>query len=122
VPNGPLTQQQIDEIVRTFEDMFGKEPGGIYLVGSHAEGTETSQSDIDLVIETDIPLTKFTGPGFEFLRAINPGKVPAGVAGIGPGPGEAFIGTGPGDIPKPGLLDPFFRAPGNVYPPAVKLR
>jgi hypothetical protein len=122
MPSSPLSPQQIEDIARLFQQMFGKEPDAIYLVGSHAAGTATPQSDIDLVLETDLPLTKFTGPGFDFLKAINPGKVPAGITGIGPGPGQAFIGTAPNDIPKAGLLDPFFRTPGNVFPPVVKLR
>jgi hypothetical protein len=118
----PLTSQQLDELVRKFKARFGKEPDAIHLVGSHAEGTATPASDIDLVIETDLPLTKFGGPGFEFFKEMNPGKVPPGVVGIGIGPGLTTIGTDPGEIPKLGLLDLFFRLPGNVRPPSVRLR
>jgi hypothetical protein len=120
--HSPLTPQQVEDIAQTFNNKFGKEPQGIYLVGSYAEGTATQSSDIDIVIETDLPLSKFSGPGFEFLRAINPGKVPPGISGIGVGSGQALIGYDPGDIQKAGLLDPFFRSPGNVRPPSVRLR
>ncbi len=83
----PLTPAQVDEIVRRFKQRFGKEPTGIVLIGSHTEGTATPDSDVDLVIETDLPLSKFNGDGFEFFKDINPGKVPPGVTGIGIGPG-----------------------------------
>jgi hypothetical protein len=122
LPGHPLTTAQVDEIVRRFKQRFGKEPEGIVLVGSYAEGTATADSDVDLVIETDLPLSKFNGPGFEFFKEINPGKVPPGVTGIGTGPGEALIGLDPGEIPRPGLLDTFFRLPGNAWPPAMRLR
>jgi hypothetical protein len=118
----PLTPQQVEDIAQAFKNKFGKEPQGIYLVGSHAEETAAPSSDIDIVIETDFLLSKFSGPGFEFLRAINPGKVPPGISGIGVGSGQALIGYNPGDIQKAGLIDPFFRRPGNVRPPSVKLR
>jgi hypothetical protein len=109
--------------VDKFKQRFGKEPDGIHVVGSHADGTATTESDIDLVIETNLPLSKFQGPGFEFFKDINPGKVPPGISGIGTGPGEALIGgTGPGSIPKAGLIDPFFRLPGNVRPPSIKVK
>jgi hypothetical protein len=122
-PGGcPLTPQQVDEIGLKFKQQFGKEPEGIFLVGSHAEGTATSASDIDIVIETDLSLTKFSGPGFDFFKAINPGKVSPGIAGIGTGPGRALIGPDPGDIPKPGLIDLFFRPAGNVWPPSLRLK
>jgi hypothetical protein len=122
-PTGqPLTAAEVDEIARRFRQRFGKEPEGIVLVGSHAEGTATPDSDVDLVIETDLPLSKFNGAGFEFFKEINPGKVPPAVIGIGIGPGEALIGLDPGEIPKPGLLDTFFLPPGNVRPPSVRLR
>lgn len=115
-----LTDPILDTIANEFLRIFGAPPKGIHLVGSQAEGAATANSDIDIFLETDLPLgalTKFTSEGFEFLKAINPGKVPDDVTGIGPGPTEAMIG---GRIPKAGLLDPFFgTAP---HPPSVRLR
>jgi hypothetical protein len=118
----PLTPEQVEEIAARFRGRFGKDPVSIYLVGSHADGTATGDSDIDLVLETDLDLSKFDGPGFEFFREINPGRVPVTATGIGVGPGQVLIGSGPGDVLKSGLVDVFFRVPGNVWPPAVKLR
>src|SRR5437879_3795839 len=91
-----LSQQQVDEIAARFKARFGVEPEAIYLVGSHAEGRATPLSDVDIVLETNIPgLNKFTGPGFEFFKDINPGRVPSGVTGIG-GPGQPCISNLPG--------------------------
>src|SRR5438094_282317 len=119
----PLSPEQVSQIIAKFKQRFGLEPDGIHVVESHAEGKATTGSDIDIVIETSLPLTKFHGPGFEFFKDINPGKVPPGVIGIGPGPSEAFIGgAGPSTIPKAGLLDPFFRPPVNIRPPSLQVK
>ena len=115
-----LTEPELDRIEEEFERVFGEKPKAVHLIGSQAAGTLTADSDIDIYLETDLPLgplTKFTRAGFEFFRAINPGKVPDDVTGIGPGPTEALIG---GRIPKSGLIDPFFGpAPAS---PSRKLR
>jgi RHS repeat-associated protein len=125
-PPGPLSREQLDHIAGTFKEHFGQEPDAIHLVGSHAEGAATPKSDIDLVLETEIPnLDKKSGPGFEFFKAINPGKVPDGVTGIGPNQGQAFIGSGPGQIPKAGTIDPFFKPASEITNtaerPAIKV-
>lgn len=115
-----LDEQQLDTIETEFERVFGKKPDAISLIGSHADGTATAESDIDIYLETDLPLnqlTKFTPEGFAFFKAINPGKVPDDVTGIGPGATEAFIGD---RIPKAGTIDPHF-GPGP-YPPFQRLR
>jgi predicted nucleotidyltransferase len=84
----PLTPEQVDGIVAKFKQRFGQEPDGIHLVGSHAEGRATIASDIDIVIETNLPLTKFHGPGFDFFKDINPGKVPPVSSALDPVPGR----------------------------------
>jgi RHS repeat-associated protein len=115
----PLKPEQAEGIAKAFEQRFGQPPKGIRIIGSHAEGTADAASDIDIAIETEVPnLTKHTGEGFEFFKDINPGRVPPGVKGIGAGPDEAFIGDA---IPKPGTIDPFFRAPGEVKPPSIQV-
>ncbi len=122
-------------IAEQFETQFGEAPEGMYVVGSRAEAYKTGEwpegsgpakSDIDLVIQSEIPdITKWTPEGFEFLKSINPGKVPPEVTGIGTGAGEAFIGTGPGNIPKGGLVDPFVGPPSQLpdlsLGPAIKV-
>ena len=118
----PLTQEQITLIRTEFRNRFGQNPTSLHVGGSHAEGTATPTSDIDVLIETDLDITRFSQEWFEFLKAINPGKVPAHVTAVGTGPGEALIGTDPGDIPKAGLLDPFFKKPGTIYPPAIEAK
>ena len=118
------------QIARSFEKNFGEPAEGVHVVGSRAEaratgawpeGSSPTTSDVDLVIETArTDLTKHSGPGFDFFREINPGRVPSGVTGIGVKPGEALIGSSPGSIPKGGLIDPFFetavRPPGDLRP------
>jgi RHS repeat-associated protein len=122
------------DIAEAFEGRFGEAPEGMYVVGSRAERYTTGKwpddssplkSDIDLVIQSDVPnIDKWTPEGFEFLKEINPGKVPPGVTGIGTGPGKTFIGGEPGEIPKGGLVDPFI-GPSSQYPtcqgPAIKV-
>ena len=110
-----LTEPELDRIEAEFERVFGEKPKAVYLIGSQADGTATTDSEIDIYLETNLPLgplTKFTPEGFEFFLAINPGQVPNDVTRIGPGPTEALIG---GRIPKPGLIDPFF-GPAPVTP------
>lgn len=115
----PITKGQVKGIVKAFKKLFGKKPEGVHLVGSHADKTANASSDIDLVIETTIPnLEKNTGAGFDFFKSINPGRVPEGVTGIGPLPGQSYIGDA---IPKAGTIDPFFRAPGDFHGPSVPL-
>jgi len=119
------------QIARSFEQHFGEAPTGVNVVGSRAEaqaaggvfpeGSSPTTSDIDILIETArTDLSKHSGPGFEFFRDINPGRVPSGTTGIGVRPGQRLIGNSPGSIPKAGLLDPFFepvvRAPGDLRP------
>jgi hypothetical protein len=120
-PGPPLTAQQISLIVTEFRNKFGKDPKSIHVGGSVADGTATPASDIDVLIETDVAISRFSQPRFDFLKAINPGKVPPTVTGVGTGPGEALIGTGPADIPKAGLLDPFFKATGTIVLPTTKV-
>ena len=123
------------DIAEMFEARFGEAPEGMYVVGSRAEaykagkwpeGSGPAKSDIDLVIQSDVPdVTKWILEGFEFLKEINPGRVPPEVTGIGVRPGKTFIGSEPGNIPKSGLVDPFI-GPKTVYPdlslgPAIKV-
>jgi hypothetical protein len=70
--------QDISELIRTtFRDMFQEEPRGLYLVGSHAEGAAERFSDLDIVLVSNrADLSKFDGPGFQFTKRINPGRVP----------------------------------------------
>lgn len=106
------------QVAEEFRTHFGERPEAIEVVGSRAEAQVTGAwpegsgpltSDVDMFIQTRVPnLSKHEGAGFEFFRDINPGRVPAGVTGIGPNPGQAYIGTSPGTIPKGGLIDPFF--------------
>jgi hypothetical protein len=116
------------KIAAQFEKSFGVQPEALYLVGSRAEralgntALDVSASDIDLFFQTSLDLTKHEGAGFAFFKELNPGRVPAGVIGLGPGPGQLFIG-GAGGIPKAGLIDPFF-GPANALmtdAPAIKL-
>jgi hypothetical protein len=72
-------------------------------------------------IETQLSIPRFGQPWFEFLQAINPGKVPPHVTGVGVGRDQALIGNDPGDIPKAGLLDPYFKQPGTITPPTIKV-
>jgi RHS repeat-associated protein len=116
------------KIAAQFEKAFGVQPDAIYLVGSQAEralgnaAVGGAASDIDLFFQTSLKLSKHEGAGFEFFIELNPGRVPAGVTGIGPGPGRLFIG-GAGGIPKPGLIDPFFGPADALIPgaPAIRL-
>jgi hypothetical protein len=121
-PANPLTQEQIALIETAFQNQFGQTPQSIHVGGSYAEGTATAASDIDVLLETELNLPRFSPAWFDFLKAINPGIVPLHVTGVGPGPGQALIGSGPGDIPKAGLLDPFFKAPGTLRPPTIQVR
>ena len=123
------------DIADAFEARFGQRPEGLYVVGSRAEayttgkwpeGSGPNTSDIDLVIQSDVPdVTKWTPEGFQFLRDINPGKVPPGITAVGVGPNEALIGSGPGAIPKAGLVDPFVGPAGELpdlsLGPAIKV-
>jgi RHS repeat-associated protein len=122
------------EVAQSFRQQFGQRPEAIDVVGSRAEAQVTGAwpaesgpqtSDIDLFVHTELPdITKHAGPGFDLFRTINPGRVPAGITGIGPGPNQAFIGSTPGTIPKAGLLDPFFgpsTAVDNSLGPAVRV-
>lgn len=117
----PLTAQQLALILAEYANRFGHDPISIHVGGSFAQGTATVSSDIDVIIETSLPISRFSQPWFEYLKAINPGKVPPGVTGVGTGPGEALIGDDPRDIPKSGLLDPFFKQPGSITPPTIKV-
>jgi hypothetical protein len=115
---------QAANIADVFEARFGEAPEGMYVVGSRAEayttgrwpeGSGPGKSDIDLVIQSEVPdVTKWTPEGFEFLRDINPGRVPPQVTGIGTGTGQTFIGSEPGAIPKAGLVDPFVGPPAEL--------
>jgi RHS repeat-associated protein len=120
------------DVADAFESRFGQPPEGMYVVGSRAEayrgpwpeGSSPQTSDIDLVIQSDIPnVTKWTPEGFEFLKDINPGRVPPEVTGIGVGPGQGLIGSGPGNIPKGGLIDPFVgpSGPDSSLGPSIRL-
>lgn len=122
-PSGsnPLTPQQLALILREFRTRFGQDPISVHVGGSCSEGAATASSDIDVLIETNLPIPRFSQPWFDFLKAINPGTVPPNITGIGIGPGEALIGADPSDIPKAGLLDPFFKLPGAITPPTIKV-
>jgi hypothetical protein len=119
-PN-PLTPEQTALIVSEFRKRFHQDLRGIHVGGSHATGAAGPSSDIDVLIETDVTVPRFSTDWFDFLKAINPGRVPPGVTGVGTGPGEALIGNDPGDIPKVGLLDPYFKQPGTITPPTIKV-
>jgi hypothetical protein len=115
----PLAPGQAADIAKAFEARFGQPPESIHIIGSHAEGAAEVSSDIDIAIETKIPdLTKHEGEGFEFFKDVNPGRVPPGIQGIGSGPNQAYIGT---EIPKAGTIDPFFKPPGEITPPSIKV-
>ncbi|NGO54716.1 SpvB/TcaC N-terminal domain-containing protein [Allomesorhizobium camelthorni] len=123
------------DIAEKFEARFGDPPEGMYVVGSRAEahttgkwpeGSGPTKSDIDVVIQSEVPnVTKWTPEGFEFLKEINPGRVPPGVTGIGHGPGKTLIGSEPGNIPKAGLVDPFIGRSADLpdlsLGPAIKV-
>ena len=119
--SNPLTPAQIGLLLTEFQSRFGQDPKSIHVGGSHAQGSATAASDVDVLIETDLAIPRFSQPWFDYLKAINPGKVPPHVAGVGTGPGEALIGNDPGDIPKAGLLDPYFKKSGTIYPPTIKV-
>jgi RHS repeat-associated protein len=117
--SNPLKPGQVESIADAFQKRFGQPPKNIKIIGSHAEGAAEASSDIDISIETEIQdLTKHTGEGFEFFKDVNPGRVPPDITGIGSKPGEGFIGDA---IPKPGTIDPFFKAPGETHPPSVQV-
>jgi RHS repeat-associated protein len=119
IPGCPALDPQ--KVADEFEKQFGQRPQEIYLVGSYAEAitfgkwppdpfSGPGKSDIDIIIITSITgLDKSSGPGFQFFSAINPGKVPPGITGIGYGKNETIIGNKPGNIPKPDTIDPFFK-------------
>ena len=77
---------QASRVAQEFEARFGEAPEGMYVVGSRAEahltgkwpeGSSPQTSDIDLVIQSNVPgVDKWTREGFDFLKAINPGRVP----------------------------------------------
>lgn len=119
-PN-PLTPSQLAIILSEFRGRFGQDPISVHVGGSHAQGAATAASDIDVLIETVLSIPRFSQAWFQYLKAINPGKVPANVIGVGTGPGEALIGDDPRDIPKAGLLDPYFKQPGTIAPPTMKV-
>lgn len=119
-PN-PLTASQLTLILFEFRSRFGQDPISVHIGGSCSQGVATASSDIDVLIETNLVIPRFGPQWFEYLKAINPGKVPVGVTGVGTGPGEALIGNDPDDIPKAGLLDPFFKPPGAINPPTTKV-
>ncbi len=121
-PSHPLTPEQIARIRAEFRRQFGQDVGSLHVGGSHADGTATPASDIDVLIETGLHIPRFSQAWFDFLRAINPGRMPSHVTGVGTGPGQAVIGTDPGDISKPGLLDPFFKKPGTIHPPSLEVK
>ncbi|MBY0228177.1 MAG: nucleotidyltransferase domain-containing protein [Gemmataceae bacterium] len=117
----PLTPPRLALILSEFKSRFGQDPLSVHIGGSHADGSATAASDIDVLIETTQPIPRFSQPWFDFLKAINPGVVPAGIIGVGRGAGFALVGNDPGDIPKAGLLDPFFKQPGTFAPPTLKV-
>lgn len=119
--SAPLTAVQLALVLLEFRTRFGQDPISVHIGGSHTQGVATANSDIDVLVETSLSIPRFGPAWFEFLKAINPGKVPMSVTGVGTGPGEALIGNDPSDIPKAGLLDPYFKQPGAVAPPTVKV-
>ncbi len=106
----PLTEKQLDEIEEAFMRRFGKKPEEIWLVGSHSAGAAEATSDIDIFIVTDLNLTKHSGEGFEFFKEINPNHIPRDLTSLPRG----AIG---GEIPKAGLIDPFFGPKSDIGPP-----
>ncbi len=117
-----LSLGRVRQIVQQFKGNFGVPPKRVSLVGSFAEGAgKIGASDIDIFIHTSLRgIDKSSGAGFQYFKAVNPGKVPPGVAGIGPLKGQAWIGSMPGEIPKAGLIDPFFgAAPNLTYGPSL---
>ena len=120
-PSNPLTPQQLILVLTEFRNRFGQDPMSVHVGGSYPEGAATTSSDIDVLIETNMAIPRFGQQWFDYLKAINPGAVPPNVTGVGTGVGEALIGNDPGDIPKAGLLDPFFKRPGTITPPTIKV-
>lgn len=124
IPDTPFLKKSDDRhelnpeaLAWEFESHFGQAPREIYLVGSFVHGYEPPHphSDVDLVFVVDARVYgrhpelktsgKFQGIGFEFFRRINPGRVDPAITGIGVRPTEGALG---GNIPKAGMLDPFF--------------
>jgi hypothetical protein len=120
-PSNPLSPQQLDFVLAEFRKQFGQDPLSIHVGGSHSRGVATAASDIDVLIETNLLIPRFGSQWFDFLKAINPGIVPSNITGVGTGIGQALIGNDPSDIPKAGLLDPFFKQPGTIVPPSIKV-
>ena len=87
-PPNPLTPQQLALVLSEFRNRFGQDPISISLGGSYSQGAATPSSDLDLLIETNLSIPRFSQPWFDFLKAINPGKVPANLTGVGTGPGS----------------------------------
>ncbi len=100
-------------LARKFNSRFGQSPGSIWVVGSHAQGVATKNSDIDMFFETDLDLVKWTGEGWEFFKQINPGKIPGWATGWGPAPGQILLGV---NVPKGGVIDPFFGPLAKLMP------
>jgi hypothetical protein len=117
----PLTPAQIALILSEFRRQFGEDPKSVHVGGSYSEQKSGPTSDMDVLIETDLVIPRFSQPWFDYLRAIEPGMIPPSVTGVGAGPGQAFINNDPGDIPKAGLLDPFFKLSGTIYAPTIKV-
>jgi hypothetical protein len=120
-PSSPLTPKQLALVLMEFRNRFGIDPISIQIGGSYSQGTATAGSDVDLLIETNLSIPRFSMEWFDFLKSINPGVVPANIIGVGTGIGEALIGNDPNDIPKSGLLDPFFKQPGTITAPTIKV-
>jgi len=72
-----VSEQLIEEMVRTLVEEVG--PRRIYLFGSHARGSQTSDSDIDLLIVEDEgfgPERKRWSELKRIRRALRPFRIP----------------------------------------------
>lgn len=62
-----LQEQELDRIEDEFERIFGENPQSIHLIGSHAAGTATADSDVDIYLETNLPLGQLTNSRLQDL-------------------------------------------------------
>ncbi len=122
------------EIANRFEKRFGFRPKAILLVGTQAEGKAGPTSDIDIFLvlppeklaqhpyfNQPAAAIKEGGKGFDFMKDLNPGKIPAGVKGIGPDMEKGQYYLGDPELPKAGVVDPFFGPASKIKPqhPAI---
>ncbi len=137
VTKAGLEPTQIEHWAKQFEQRFGEPPKEIWIVGSHADGSATPKSDIDIIFihsrfsagGTWQGADKGMGDGLALTMALNP-QIPWAALHNPAKQAVAFPGYGNigSDIPKAGFVDPFFAGARNFICtwsgealPAVKL-